>query len=395
MPISPPARILLGPGPSNVHPRVLRALGTPLIGHLDPAFIELMEETKRLLRKTFMTANPLTLPISATGSAGMEACLVNLLEPGDTAIVGVNGVFGTRMADIVERCGATPVKVEAPWGHIIEPDAVASALRTVPQAKLVAVVHAETSTGAWQPLEDIGRLVRAAGMLLVVDCVTSLAGCPVRVDEWLIDASYSGTQKCLSCPPGLSPLTFGPRAVEALHRRRSTVRSWYLDLTMIERYWGDERVYHHTAPISMNYALLEALRLVDEEGLEVRWARHERHHRALKAGLAAMGLALAAQENHQLWTLNSVGIPDRVDDVAVRKALLAEFGLEIGGGLGPLKGKVWRIGLMGESSTEANVLFVLSALGRVLPRFGYAVEAGAGVAAAARELARTAPQHVS
>lgn len=390
MPISPPTRILLGPGPSNVHPRVLRALGTPPIGHLDPAFIELMEETKRLLRKTFITANTLTLPISGTGSAGMEACLINLLEPGDTAIVGVNGVFGTRMADIVERCGATPVRVEAPWGRIIEPDAVAAALRTAPHARLVALVHAETSTGAWQPLEDIGRLVRAAGMLFVVDCVTSLGGCPVRVDDWLIDASYSGTQKCLSCPPGLSPLTFGPRAVEALHRRRSTVRSWYLDLTMIERYWGDERVYHHTAPISMNYALLEALRLVDEEGLEGRWARHERHHRALKAGLVAMGLALAAQENHQLWMLNTVGISDGVDDAAVRKALLAEFGLEIGGGLGPMKGKVWRIGLMGESSTEANVLLVLSALERILPRFGHAVEGGAAVAAAARQLQQPA-----
>ncbi len=382
-----PTRILLGPGPSTVHPRVLRALATPLIGHLDPAFIALMEETKRLLRATFRTANTLTLPISATGSAGMEACLVNLLEPGDSAIIGVNGVFGTRMVDIVGRCGATPVPVEAPWGRIIEPDAVATALRQTPRAKLLALVHAETSTGACQPLADIGRMVRDAGMLFVVDTVTSLGGGPVRVDDWLIDASYSGTQKCLSCPPGLAPLTFGPRAVEVLHRRRTMVQSWYLDLTMIERYWGDERVYHHTAPISMNYALLEALRLVDEEGLEARWARHERHHHALKAGLAAMGLALAAQEGHQLWTLNSVRIPDGVEDAAVRQALLEGFGLEIGGGLGPLKGKVWRIGLMGESSTEANVLLVLSALERVLPRCGYAVQAGAGVAAAARSLA--------
>lgn len=386
--ITAPTRILLGPGPSNVHPRVLRAMAMPLIGHLDPAFIAMMEETKRLLRATFLTANTLTLPISATGSAGMEACLVNLLEPGDTAIVGVNGVFGTRMIDIVERCGARAVAIEAPWGRIIEPDAVQHALRATPQAKLVALVHAETSTGAWQPLQDVGAMVRAADKLFVVDAVTSLAGCPVRVDEWQIDACYSGTQKCLSCPPGLAPLTFGPRAVEALHRRRTKVQSWYLDLTMIERYWGDERVYHHTAPISMNYALLEALRLVDEEGLEARWARHERHHQALKAGLAAMGLALAAQEDHQLWTLNSVRIPDGVDDVAVRKALLEEFGLEIGGGLGPLKGQVWRIGLMGESSTEANVLLVLSALERLLPRFGHAVDAGAGVAAAARHLSR-------
>jgi len=385
---APPTRILLGPGPSSVHPRVLRALAMPLIGHLDPAFLELMDETAQRLRETFLTANPLTLPISGTGSAGMEACLVNLLEPGDSAIIGVNGVFGTRMVDIVQRCGATAVKVEAPWGRIIEPDAVRQALRAAPQAKLVAVVHAETSTGAWQPLEEIGRAVREADSLFVVDTVTSLAGCPVRVDDWLIDASYSGTQKCLSCPPGLAPITFGPRAVEVLNRRRTPVQSWYLDLTMIERYWGADRVYHHTAPISMNYALLEALRVVAEEGLEVRWQRHERHHRALKAGLAAMGLQLAAQENHQLWTLNAVRIPDGVDDAAVRKALLDEFCIEIGGGLGPMKGKVWRIGLMGESSTEANLLLVLNALSRVLPRLGFALDAGAGVAAAARELAR-------
>ena len=384
----PPRRILLGPGPSNVHPRVLRALSLPLVGHLDPVFIDIMEETKRLLRATFLTDNTLTLPISATASAGMEACLVNLLEPGDSAIVGVNGVFGTRMVDIVERCGATPIQVEAPWGRIIEPDAIAKALRDAPQAKLVALVHAETSTGAWQPLEEIGRMVRAADKLFVVDTVTSLGGCPVRIDEWSIDAAYSGTQKCLSCPPGLAPLTFGPRAVEALRRRRGKVQSWYLDLTMIVRYWGDERVYHHTAPISMNYALLEALRLVDEEGLEARWARHERHHRGLAAGLAALGMGLTAQEGHQLWTLNAVRIPEGVDDAAVRKALLDEFQLEIGGGLGPLKGKVWRIGLMGESSTEANVLLVLDALERLLPRFGHRVDAGAGVSAAERQLAR-------
>lgn len=390
MSFRPPTRILLGPGPSNVHPRVLRALSMPLIGHLDPAFIELMEETKRLLRATFLTANTLTLPISATGSAGMEACLVNLLEPGDTAIVGVNGVFGGRMVDIVERCGATPIRLEAPWGRIIEPEAVERALHQTPQAKLVALVHAETSTGAWQPLDDIGRMVRASGMLFVVDTVTSLAGCPVRVDDWLIDACYSGTQKCLSCPPGLSPLTVGPRALETLRHRRTAVQSWYLDLTMIERYWGEERVYHHTAPISMNYALLEALSVVEEEGLAARWARHERHHHALKAGVAAMGLELAAQEGHQLWMLNSVRIPDGVDDGAVRKALLEGFGLEIGGGLGPLKGKIWRIGLMGESSTEANVLLLLSALERVLPACGYAVAAGVGVQAASRTLAEFA-----
>ena len=385
--LNPPSRILLGPGPSNVHARVLGALATPLIGHLDPAFIALMEETKRLLRATFQTENELTLPLSATGSAGMEACLVNLLEPGDTAIVGVNGVFGTRMVDIVERCGARAVAIEAPWGRIIEPAMVQIALSQYPGAKLVALVHAETSTGAWQPLEEVGRLVREAGALFVVDSVTSLAGCPLRVDDWLIDASYSGTQKCLSCPPGLAPLTFGPRALEALRRRRTKVQSWYLDLTMIAQYWGDARVYHHTAPISMNYALLEALRLVHEEGLEARWARHERHHLALRAGLAAIGLSLAAQDGHQLWMLNSVAIPDGVDDLAVRQALLGEYNLEIGGGLGPLKGKVWRIGLMGESSTAANVLLVLHALERVLPRCGHAVRGGDAVEAASRALA--------
>lgn len=386
---TPPRRILLGPGPSNVHPRVLAALGMPLVGHLDPAFIEMMEETKALLRKVFQTKNELTIPISATGSAGMEACLVNLLEPGDTAVVGVNGVFGTRMVDIVERIGARAVQVEAPWGRIVEPGFVDIALQANPGTKLVAVVHAETSTGAWQPLEEIGRAAREAGALFVVDCVTSLAGCPVRVDEWLIDAAYSGTQKCLSCPPGLAPLTFGPRAVEALRGRKTKVQSWFLDLSMIERYWGDERVYHHTAPISMNYALLEALRLVDEEGLETRWRRHERNHLAFAAGLPALGLRLAAREGHRLWQLNSVEIPDGVDDAGVRRALLEELGIEIGGGLGPLKGKTWRVGLMGESSTEANVLLLLSALERVLPRFGARVEAGAAVAAAARVYAES------
>jgi len=385
--MTPPVRILLGPGPSAVHPRVLRAMSMPVIGHLDPVFIEIMEETMRLLRATFLTRNQLTFPISATGSAGMEACLVNLLEPGDTAIVGVNGVFGGRMADIVERCGATLIKVEAPWGRIIDPADVQRALQQHPGAKLVALVHAETSTGAWQPMEDIGRLVRNAGALLVADTVTSLGGCPVRVDEWLIDACYSGTQKCLSCPPGLSPVTFGPRAIEVLHRRKTKVQSWYLDLTMIERYWGADRVYHHTAPISMIYALLEALRLVEEEGLDARWRRHERNHHALKAGLAALNLPLASQEGHQLWTLNSVRVPDGVDDAGVRQALLNEFSIEIGAGLGPLRGKTWRIGLMGESSTEANVLLVLLALERLLPRFGHQVAAGTGVAAAAAALA--------
>jgi len=390
-PLEPPARVLLGPGPSTVSPRVLRAMSIPLVGHLDPAFLRIMDETKRLLQFAFQTRNELTIPISGTGSAGMEACLVNLLEPGDEAVVCINGVFGTRMADIVERCGATLVKVEAPWGRVIDPADVAAALKRCQRPKLLAIVHAETSTGAWQPIEEMSKLAHGAGGLLVVDTVTSLGGCPVRVDDWGIDACYSGTQKCLSCPPGLSPVTFGARAIEVLRHRKSKVQSWYLDLTMIEKYWGAERVYHHTAPITMNYALYEALRIVEEEGLEARWARHERNHQALKAGLAAIGLTIASQESHQLWTLNSVRIPDGIDDARVRGALLEEFSIEIGGGLGPLKGKTWRIGLMGESSTVANVLLVLSALERVLPRCGHAVSAGAGVAAAQRVYAEQPP----
>ncbi len=383
-PLEPPSRVLLGPGPSTVSTRVLRAMSIPLVGHLDPAFLRIMDETKRLLQFAFQTRNELTIPISGTGSAGMEACLVNLLEPGDTAVICINGVFGTRMADIVERCGARLVKVEAPWGRVIDAADVAAALKQAAQPKLVAIVHAETSTGAWQPLEEIGKLAYAAGALFVVDTVTSLGGHPVHVDDWGIDACYSGTQKCLSCPPGLSPVTFSPRAVDVLRRRKTKVQSWYLDLTMIEKYWGAERVYHHTAPITMNYALYEALRIIEEEGLEARWARHERNHQALKAGLAAIGLGIASQEGSQLWTLNSVHIPDGVDDAKVRGALLDELNIEIGGGLGPLKGKTWRIGLMGESSTTANVLLVLSALERVLPRYGHAVGAGAAVAAAER-----------
>ena len=380
--LAPPIRVLLGPGPSNVHPRVLKALSTPLVGHLDPEFIRLMEETKELLRFVFQTKNALTFPISGTGSAGMEACFVNLLEPGDEAVIGVNGVFGTRMKDIVERCGATPVVIEAQWGNVFTPEQVREALTQCRRPKLVALVHAETSTGAWQPLEEMSRIVHSAGALLVVDAVTSLGGCPLQVDAWGIDACYSGTQKCLSCPPGLSPVTFNQAAIDVIRARKSKVQSWYLDLTMIEKYWGEERVYHHTAPISMNYALREALRLVQEEGLTTRFYRHQQNHEALAAGLAAMGMTLAAQEGHRLWTLNSVTIPNGVDDAIVRRQLLEEYNIEIGAGLGPLRGKVWRIGLMGESSTRSNVLLVLSALESILRKQRYSCTLGAGVSAA-------------
>ncbi len=380
----PPERLLLGPGPSQVHPRVLAAMAQPLLGHLDPAFVALMEETKRMLRIVFGTKNELTIPISGTGSAGLEATIVNLVEPGDEVVIGVNGVFGTRLTDVAERAGATVIKAEAPWGETIPTETINAALGRAKKPRLLVLVHAETSTGAWQPIEEASRLAHEHGALFVIDCVTSLAGCPVDIDRVGVDAAYSGTQKCLSCPPGLSPVTFGPRAVERLRGRTRKVQSWYLDLTMLEKYWGEERVYHHTAPISMNYALYESLRLVLEEGAEARYARHRRNHEALVAGLEALGLTMAVKAGERLWMLNSVRIPAGVDDVAVRKALLDEDRIEIGGGLGPLKGQTWRIGLMGESSTAANVTRVLGALGRLLPRHGFACDGGAGVAAAER-----------
>ena len=379
---SPPTRLLLGPGPSEVHSRVLRAMSAPLLGHLDPAFVAMMEEVKTLLRLVFATRNTLTLPISGTGSAGMEACLVNLLDPGDEVVVGVNGVFGTRMTDVAERCGAVVRRVEAPWGNVIRAEQIEAALKNCAKPKLVGVIHAETSTGAWQPLEDIAKLAHAHGALLLVDCVTSLGGVPVEIDGWGVDAAYSGTQKCLSCPPGLSPITFGPRALDVLRARKAKVQSWYLDLTLIEKYWGEERVYHHTAPISMNYALREALRIVAEEGLPARFARHKRNHEALAAGLGALGLGLAAEEGRRLPMLNAVTVPDGVDEGRVRGRLLSEHGIEIGGGLGPMKGRVWRIGLMGESSRRAHVLAVLAALEDALRAEGRRVQPGAALAAA-------------
>jgi alanine-glyoxylate transaminase/serine-glyoxylate transaminase/serine-pyruvate transaminase len=379
---TPPPRLLLGPGPSQVHPRVLAAMAQPLLGHLDPAFITMMEDVKALLRLVFQTENALTFPVSGTGSAGMEACIVNLVEPGDEVVVGVNGVFGTRMADVIERAGGVAMRVEAPWGRVVRAEQVEAALRNCTRPKLVALVHAETSTGAWQPIPDAARLAHEHGALFLADCVTSLGGVPVEIDAWDVDAAYSGTQKCLSCPPGLAPVTFGPRAVEVIRTRKTKVRSWYLDVGMLRQYWGEERVYHHTAPISMNYALREALRLVAEEGLAPRFARHLKNHQALAAGLGALGLALAAEEGHRLPMLNAVTVPPGADEARVRSRLLAEHGIEIGGGLGPMKGKVWRIGLMGESSRRAHVLTVLAALEDVFRAEGRTVQAGASLAAA-------------
>src|SRR5205085_2238832 len=349
----PPKRLLMGPGPSDVAPSVLKAMSAPLVGHLDPVFVKMMEEIKSMLRVVFVTKNEMTFPVSGTGSAGMEFCFVNLIEPGDEVIVGVNGVFGNRMVDVAERCGAKVTKVESPWGRIIEPAQIAQALKGK-KPKLVAIVHAETSTGALTPVEEISRLTHDTGALFLLDTVTSLGGCPVKVDEWGVDAIYSGTQKCLSCPPGLSPASLSPRAMEVATKRKKKVQSWYLDVNLLASYWGQERVYHHTAPISMNYALHEALRLVLLEGLERRWARHCKNHELLKQGLQQMGLKIASQEGHQLWQLNAVSVPEGADEAAVRKGLLENHGIEIGAGLGPMKGKIWRVGLMGETSNEAN-----------------------------------------
>jgi alanine-glyoxylate transaminase/serine-glyoxylate transaminase/serine-pyruvate transaminase len=384
--LNPSPRILLGPGPSDVHPRVLRAMSTPLVGHLDPEFVQIMNETQDMLRQVFRTRNSLTFPVSATGSAGMEACVVNLIEPGDRMVVCANGVFGQRMADVAQRAGAAVTTIERPWGEVFDPGQVREALKKV-RPKVLGIVHAETSTGACQPMADLGALCRETDTLLLVDTVTSLSGIPVEVDGWGTDAVYSGTQKCLSCPPGLAPVSFSPRAVDVINRRKTKVQSWYLDMTMVQRYWGEERFYHHTAPVSMIYALREALRLVLEEGLEARWARHVKNHLALKAGLAALGIGYSAAEGYQLPTLNAVRIPPGTDDLATRKRLLAEFGIEIGGGLGDFKGKVWRIGLMGHSSRENNVLLLLAALEQCLQGQGVKVTAGAGVAAANRAYA--------
>lgn len=359
------ARFLMGPGPSDVHPRILKAMATPLVGHLDPQFIGIMDGVKDMLRQVFRTKNDLTFAIAGTGSAGMETCFVNLLEPGDEAMVCACGVFGNRMCDIVQRCGAKLVRVEAPWGKPIDPTQVKEALGKC-SPKLVAIVHAETSTGVRQPLEEISKMVHGAGALFLVDTVTSLGGIDVRVDDWGIDAVYSGTQKCLSVPPGLSPVSFGPAAVKAMEKRKTKSQSWYLDLNMIREYWaGAKRTYHHTAPITMEYAIYEGLRLVLEEGLEARFARHLRNHELLRDGMEEMGFEFLVAPQYRLPMLNAVKIPGGIDDAAVRQRLLSEYNIEIGSGLGEFAGKLWRIGLMGCSSTENHVNMLLAALRKI------------------------------
>ncbi len=360
-----PIRTLLGPGPSPVSPRVLQALSLPVVGHLDPKFLEIMDQSMAMLREVFQTKNRLALPMSGTGSAGMETCFVNLLEPGDAVLIGVNGVFGTRMVDVAQRCGAQVDTVDAEWGTALDAQSFKNALAKK-KYKLVAIVHAETSTGVLQPLDDIAKLVHDSGALLLVDTVTSLGGAPVRVDELGIDACYSGTQKCLGCPPGLSPVTFNERAVEVVRNRKTKVQSWYLDLSMIEKYWGSERVYHHTAPISMNYALHESLRIVLEEGLQAAWARHRQVHETFVREMRKLELEPAVAEAIRAPMINAVKIPEGVDDGKVRQRLYDDFNIEIGAGLGPLKGKVWRVGLMGHGARTENVEILAKALKQLI-----------------------------
>lgn len=388
-PVNPPVRVLMGPGPSEIHPRVLRALAAGTVGHLDPYYLELMNEMQTLLRKTFCTQNHMTMAISGTGSAGMECAVVNLVEPGDSMLVCVNGVFGTRMADVAARAGAQVTRVDRPWGQVFTPDDLRAALAQA-RPKVVGMVMAETSTGAWQPLQEISQLVHEAGAFLIVDAVTALGGIPVETDAWNLDCVYSGSQKCLSCPPGLAPITFNDRAVERVLARKTKVQSWYLDISLLAKYWSEERVYHHTAPINMTYALYEALRVVHEEGLPQCHARHALQHRALRAGLSAMGIHYLPQEGHSLPMLNAVGVPSGVDDARLRRDLLLRFGIEIGAGLGEFKGRAWRIGLMGFGARANLVLLFLSALEQLLAEQGQKITLGAGVGAANELYARSA-----
>jgi alanine-glyoxylate transaminase / serine-glyoxylate transaminase / serine-pyruvate transaminase len=374
----------MGPGPSDVHPRVLEAMSRPTIGHLDPAFIGVMEEIKELLRAAFRTSHDLTMPVSGPGTAGMESCVVNLVEPGEKVVVCQNGVFGGRLKQMVSRCGGVVVGVDDPWGRSVDPDKLREALREHPDTVLVAFVQAETSTGALSDVETLSRIAREAGALTLVDAVTSLGGTRLETSEWQVDAVYSGTQKCLSVPPGLSPITLGDRAVEKVRNRKTPVQSWFMDLNLVLGYWagGAQRSYHHTAPINALYGLHEGLLMLVEEGVENAWERHTRNHRGLRVGLEALGLRFAVPEGERLPQLNAIEIPAGVDDAKVRRRLLEEHGLEIGAGLGALAGKVWRIGLMGYGSRRDNIELCVSALGSVLAEEGLSVDPEAAVDAA-------------
>ncbi|HMO53756.1 MAG TPA: alanine--glyoxylate aminotransferase family protein [Tepidiformaceae bacterium] len=384
---NPPSRILMGPGPSGAHPRVLRAMTAPILGHLDPEFLRIMDDCNQMLRDVMGTENRITLATPGTGTSGMEAAVMNLVEPGDKVVVGICGYFGERIAVMAERAGGEVTRVRAPWGSPTDLAGVEAAVKAAGNVKLVGVVHAETSRGVQSPVEPFAKIAKEAGALLLVDCVTSLGGVPVTVDAWGADAVYSGTQKCLSAPPGMAPLTMSPAAWDAIKAREVPCNSWYLDLGLLEAYWDERRAYHHTAPISMVYALHEALALVLDEGMENRWARHEKNGRALQAGLEAMGLVLHADEGFRLPVLTTVRIPEGVNDGEVRGALLKRNSIEIGGGLGDLRGKVWRLGLMGESSNAGNVLLALNSLGKILREQGFKADIRAAVEPASARLA--------
>ena len=381
---NPPVRTLMGPGPSDVHPRVTGAMARPCIGHLDPAFVGMMDEVKTMLQYAFQTKNQLTIPVSAPGSAGMEATFQNLLERGDKAIVCQNGVFGGRMKEVVERCGATAIMIEDDWGKPVDPNKVEEAFKANPDVKLLAFVHAETSTGARSDAEALCKIAHDNNALALVDAVTSLGGSELKVDDWGIDAIYSGTQKCLSCTPGISPVSFSERAVEVITTRKTRVQSWFLDTNLVMGYWGAnaKRAYHHTAPVNSLYALHESLVMLQDEGLENSWARHKKNHMVLRAGLEAMGLSFIVDEEYRLPQLNSVTIPDGIDEAVVRGRLLNDFNLEIGAGLGALAGKVWRIGLMGHSSRAENIFLLLSALEAVMSDMGADINTGVALSAA-------------
>jgi alanine-glyoxylate transaminase/serine-glyoxylate transaminase/serine-pyruvate transaminase len=380
-----PLRKLMGPGPLDIHPRVYQALTSPIIGYLDPAYLKILDQVGEQLRKVFQTRNRTTHAAPGTGTAGMEACVANLIEPGDKILVCVHGYFGDRLRQMVERQGAQIMLIEEEWGKPTDPQKVEAALKA-DTYKVIALVHAETSTGVLQPMDDIVKLAAHYGVMILLDTVTSLGGIEIKMDEWGLDAAYSCSQKCIGCPPGLAPVSFSDRAVEAVKNRKQPVSSWYLDITLLEKYWGSDRVYHHTSSSTLNYALLEALRLIDEEGLQNRFDRHLENHRALVAGIEAMGLEMYVRPEYRLPTLNAVKIPEGVDDVKVRSYLLETFNLEIGGGLGALKGKVWRVGLMGYSSSAENVLFFLSAISRALVIQGHKTDLAAGTNAAMTEL---------
>ncbi len=375
----------MGPGPLDIHPRVYQALTSPVIGHMDPVYLKTLDRIGEKLRNVFATQNRLTHAVPGTGTSGMEACVANLMEPGDAVLVCVIGYFGDRIRQMAERQEVELTVLEGEWGKPVDPERIKEEFNKKAY-KVIALVHAETSTGVLQPMDEISRLAKEHGVMILLDCVTSLGGVDVKTDEWGLDAAYSCSQKCIGAPPGLAPVTFSDRALEAARNRKHPIRSWYLDITLLDKYWGSERVYHHTSSSTLNYGLLEALELIDEEGLQNRFARHLKNHKALVAGVEAMGLKMLVEPDFRLPTLNTVRIPQSVDDLKARGYLLEKFNLEIGGGLGALKGKVWRVGLMGYSSSAENVLFFLSAINRALAVQGCKTDLSAGSDAAMSEL---------